>query len=252
MFIFVLMKNWIQTAVALVLLMAAIACNKNSESDLPDTSGGITVYQMIPNYTASFDFVLDTTTIGSNLGYGQSSGAYKQFRAQNYKLFIYPAGNRADTLAVRDVSIRNKHDLSVFLFTDSANLANIIITDDDLSLPSTVSPRAKIRVVDLADTWVRPTGSTNRQPLALDVFINYVNKQTPPVFRGVAFGAVTPSVEILAQEKPLNFNWRDSSYTMQTVQLNALEGKIYTLVATVGARKPLTDTSFRLWQFTNN
>ncbi|KAA2241649.1 DUF4397 domain-containing protein [Chitinophaga agrisoli] len=246
------MKKWTQAALALLLLIAAIACNKNSDSDLPDTRGGITVYQMLPSYTVSLDFVLDTAIIGSNLGYGQSSGPYKYFRAQNYKLLIYPAGVRDDTLLTTELSVRNGHNISVFLYADSTNLVRLRTTDDDLTPPSTETPRSKIRVVDLADVSVLVDGSKNLQPLAMDVFVDYIDEKSIPVFRSVSFGAITPSLEILAQDKDLDFNWRDSSKVLQTARLNAQEGKIYTLVTTIGKGKPITDTSFRLWQFINN
>jgi len=236
-------KNGLCAAGVLALLLAAIACSKSSDSDIPDTSGSLQVFQMVPGNDL-FDVVLDTTIIGSNLGYGDHTDGYRSFRAQKYSLWIYPAGNHATALLGGELNLRNGKQFSAFLTLDHANTLRLLVTEDD-NAPSATG-NARVRVVDLCDPYVRPEGSNNDRALPLDFYLDYKDSTSVPMFRAVTYGAVR-SAEIIPRSYELDINWQDSSMVLQTVPLQVDSGRVYTLVATGDV---LGDT-FKMWQFEN-
>ncbi|WP_217607109.1 DUF4397 domain-containing protein [Chitinophaga sp. GbtcB8] len=240
------MKKWIRPALIIFLLAAAVACGKDSDSDLPDTSASVRVYQFVDSNTAHFDFKLDTVTLGSNLGYGENT-QYKQFRAQKYSFYVYAAGSTAPILG-GELNLRNGKHLSALLCKNHLNVLQLVVLEDDLAPPSAPA-NARIRVVNLCDTYYKTGTRGNQQPLALDFRIRWGTNDTLRIFDGIAYGAATSSPEIRANPYQVDFNFRDSSLVLGTFPFQADSGKVYTLVTTGTA----TDkTRFKMWKLQNN
>ncbi|HEU4553060.1 MAG TPA: DUF4397 domain-containing protein [Chitinophaga sp.] len=240
------MKKWIRPALIICLLAVAVACSKDSDSDLPDTHSGVRVFQMVPDANARFDFKLDTITLGSNLGYGENTGAYKQFRAEKHNFYIYPAGSSTPIMG-GELTLRNGYNLSAYLTVDHLDTLRLLVTQDDLT-PPTGPGNAHIKYINLCDTYVKVPNSTRTQPLALDFYFDYADRDSLLVYRSVGFANITDVREILATSYKVNFNFRDSSLVLQTAQMKLDSGKVYTLVTTGNAN----DATFKMWTFQNN
>jgi len=240
------MKKWIRPALIIFLLAAAIACGKNSDSDLPDTSASVRVYQFVDSNTAHFDFKLDTVTLGTNLGYGENT-TYRPFRAQKYNFYVYPAGSTVPILA-GELNLRNGKHLSALLCRNHLNVLQLVVLDDGLAPPS-VAANARIRVVNLCDTYYTIEGRNNLQALSLDFRIRWGTNDTLRIFDGIAYGAATSSPEIRANPYQVDFNFRDSSKVLGTFPLKADSGKVYTLVTTGDA---MDKTRFKMWTLQSN
>jgi len=240
------MKKWIRPALIIFLLAAAIACGKNSDSDLPDTSSSVRVYQFVDSNTAHFDFKLDTVTLGSNLGYGENT-AYRSFRAQKHSFYVYPAGSTVPILG-GELNLRNGKHLSALLCRNHLNVLQLVVLDDDLAPPS-VAANARIRVVNLSDTYYTIKGKNNLQALSLDFRIRWGTNDTLRIFDGIAYGAATSSPEIRANSYQVDFNFRDSSLVLGTFPFKADSGKVYTLVTT---GKATDKPNFKMWKLQNN
>lgn len=240
------MKKWIRPALIIFLLAAAVACGKDSDSDLPDTSSSVRIYQFVDSATARFDFKLDTVTLGSNLGYGENT-AYKQFRAQKYSFYVYAAGSTAPILG-GELNLRNGKHLSALLCRNHLNVLQLVVLDDDLAPPS-VAANSRIRVVNLCDTYYSIPGRNNLQALSLDFRIRWGTNDTLRIFDGIAYGAATSAPEIRANPYQVDFNFRDSSLVLGTFPFQADSGKVYTLVTTGTATNK---ASFKMWKLQNN
>jgi hypothetical protein len=228
------MNKWI----VLLLLAAAIACGKTSDTDIPNTSAGVMVFNMAPN-AAAFDVLVDTVTVGSNLAYGENSTTYKRFRAQKYNLWVYAAGNHSTALLGGELNLRNGHDYSVFLTIDSTNTLRVLLTQDDHTLPAEKA-NASIRVIDLSDPYVKVGTGTNKQSLALDFYLDTIR-----LYRRLGYGAVTSFTEVVGHSYEAHWNWVDSSLILQRTPLAPEPGKVYTLIATGN----VLNSTYKLWQF---
>lgn len=237
------MKNWIRAAFVLFLLSAAVACSK-SDGDIPDTRAGLLIFNMIPG-DAKFDVLLDTAVLGNNLAYGDNTGTYKEFRARKYDLWVYPAGNHTTPVMAGELNVRNGKNLSAFLTVDSKKNMSVLLTED-VNTPSSIATYAKFRVVDLTDPYRTVGTSGNTQRLPLDFYLNYVDKKSIPVFKGLTYGAVTGPAEIVGGTYRVDINWLDSSKTLQKVPFTAEAGKVYTLIATGDA---LSTGNFKMFQY---
>lgn len=238
------MKNWIRAAFVLFLLSAAVACSK-SDGDIPDTRAELLVFNMIPG-SATFDIMLDTVTLGSNMAYGDNSAAYKAFRAQKYELMVYEAGNHTTPIMGGELNLRNGKRLSAFLTVNSKNVPNILLTEDDIT-PSATPSYAKMRIIDLSDPYRQVGTGTNQQQLPLDIYLDYKDSTSVPVFKSVLYFGVTAFAEITSVNHSVDINWVDSSKTLQSIPFTAEAGKVYTLIAT---GDPKT-TAFRMFQYTH-
>jgi hypothetical protein len=236
------MKNWILAAFVGLLLSAAAACSK-SDGDIPDTRADLLVFNMIPG-SAKFDVLVDTVTLGNNLAYGDNSGNYRRFRAQKYELMVYEAGNHTTPIMGGELNLRNGKRLSAFLTVDSKNNPGILLTEDD-NTPSAVPTLAKMRIVDLSDPYRQVGTGTNTQQLPLDIYLDYKDRSSVPVYRAVTYFGVTDPAEITAGDHTVYFNWTDSTLTLQRVPFTAEAGKVYTLIAT---GDPKT-TNFKMFQY---
>jgi hypothetical protein len=239
------MKNWTRAALVLCLLSAAIACSK-SDGDIPDTRASLLVFNMIPG-SAKFDVLLDTVALGSNLAYGDNSGRYRDFRAQKYDLLVYEAGNHTTPVMGGELNLTNGKHLSAFLTVDSKNRPGVLLTEDDIT-PSPTPTLAKMRIVDLSDPYRQVGTGGNQQQLPLDIYLDYKDKSSVPVYKAVTYFGVTAPAEITAASHSVDFNWTDSSKTLQSVPFTAEAGKVYTLIAT---GDPKT-TAFKMFQYVNN
>lgn len=237
------MKNWTRAALVLVLLFAAIACSKDSESDIPDTRGGLMVFQMIPG-DVKFDVMLDTVTLGSNMAFGDNTGSYKEFRAQKYNLFVYLAGNHTAPIMGGELNLRHGKNLSAFLTVDHNDTLQVFVTEDD-NTPSTIAGNARMRVINLSDPYRKVGTGNNQQQLPLDFYLEYVDKKSVPVFKSLTYGTVTEPAEIRAGNRRLDINWVDSSKILQSVSFRADSGKVYTMITTGDPRT----ANFKLWQY---
>lgn len=238
------MKNWIRAAFVLFLLSAAVACSK-SDGDIPDTRAQLLVFNMIPG-SAAFDVLVDTVTLGSNMAYGGNSGAYRAFRAQKYELMVYEAGNHTTPVMGGELNLRNGKRLSAFLTVDSKNAPSVLLTEDDIA-PSATPSYAKMRIVDLSDPYRQVGTGTNQQQLPLDIYLDYKDSTSIPVFKGVTYLGATAFAEITSVKHSLDINWVDSSKTLQKVPFTPEAGKVYTLIAT---GDPKT-TAFKMFQYTH-
>jgi hypothetical protein len=237
------MKNWIRAALVLFLLSAAVACSK-SDGEIPDTRAGLLIFNMIPG-DAKFDVLLDTVALGSNLAYGDNTGTYKEFRAQKYDLLIYPAGSRTTPIMAGELNLRNGKNLSAFLTIDRNRIMSVLLTEDN-NTPSSIATYAKFRVVDLTDPYRVVGSGSNQQPLPLDIYLNYADEKSIPVFRALTYGAVTGPAEVVGGNYRVDINWMDSSAVLQKAPFVAEAGKVYTLIATGNALRP---DSFKLFQY---
>ncbi|WP_298737422.1 DUF4397 domain-containing protein [uncultured Chitinophaga sp.] len=235
------MKNRIRAACVLFLLFAAVACSK-SDGDIPDTRAELLVFNMIPG-SAKFDIMLDTATLGGDLAYGDNSGAYRAFRAQKYDLLVYEAGNHTTPVMGGELNLRNGKRLSAFLTVDSRNVPRVLLTEDNIKPPAGLT-NAQMRIVDLCDPYRRVGTGNNQQQLPLDIYLDYKDSTSIPVYKAVTYFRVTDFAEITAMQHSVDFNWLDST-TLQSVPFNAESGKAYTLIAT---GNPL-DASFRMFQY---
>jgi hypothetical protein len=239
------MKNWTRFVFVLLLICGAGACGKDSEDDIPDTRGRLLVYQMIPG-GARFDVLLDTATLGSNLAYGESTNTYREFRAQKYNLYVYPAGNHTVPIMAGELNLRHGKNLSAFLTADRNDTLRVLVAEDDNTI-STTSGNARMRIINLSNSYfeVGSGANTTRRDLPLDFYLNYVDEKSQPVYRALNYGAVTAPAEIRLGNYDVDINWTDSSKVLQTFPFRADSGKVYTLIATGDAR----GTNFKMFQF---
>jgi len=236
------MKNWIRAAFVLFLLSAAVACSK-SDGDIPDTRAELLVFNMIPG-SAKFDILLDTATLAGGLAYGDNSGAYRAFRAQKYDLMVYEAGNHTTAVMGGELNLTNGKRLSAFLTVDSKNVPRVLLTEDDIT-PSSTPSNAKMRIVDLSDPYRQVGTGANQQQLPLDIYLDYKDKTSVPVFKSVTYFGVTAFAEITSVPHRLDINWVDSTKTLQKVPFTAEAGKVYTFIATGDPK----NTTFRMFQY---
>ncbi|PWV50555.1 DUF4397 domain-containing protein [Chitinophaga sp. S165] len=182
--------------ILLVIITGVIACSKDSDSSIPDTSSNINVFFAIPD--KQYDVLIDTTTIGTDLGYGQNTG-YHSFQAKRYSLVIYPAGNRTTPVGGGEVSLRNGHYYSVFLSQNINRIPQLLLVEDKMG-PS--QPNfGKVRFINLSDTWVNTTSR-----LTMDVYVDSLR-----YFRRQGYLAVSEFAEVPAGTRYLDLIRADSA-----------------------------------------
>jgi hypothetical protein len=183
--------------IVLVIIAGVIACNKNSDSSIPDTSSNINVFFAIPD--KQYDVVVDTATIGTDLGYGQSTG-YHPFQAKRYTLLIYPTGNRTTPIGGGEISLRNGHYYSIFLSQNINRIPQLLLVEDKLG-PS--QPNfGKIRFINLSDTWLN--NATSR--LTMDIYVDSLR-----YFRRQGYLAATEFAEVPVGTRMLDLIRADSA-----------------------------------------
>lgn len=224
---------------SIFLIAVFIACNKDSDSMIPETSSDINVFIAVPGLVA--DIVVDTTTIATALEMGESTG-YHSFLAKRYNLSIYETGNRTSPIVSGQISLRNKHSYSVFLSLDHTNALRVLAVEDNLALPA--MGYSKIRIIDLSDTY-----NSQADNVLLDFHIN-----TPDTirYRNIGYLAATEFTQI-----PFNTYTRDILYADSSLSLlgnNAPtvtfeDRKIYSWIVYGNAQ---VKDSFKLVEFKHN
>lgn len=219
-----------------VLLIAAgvIACNKNSDSSIPETSSNINVFLAVPD--KQYDVLIDTTSIGADLGYGQSTG-YHAFQAKRYTLLIYPAGNHDTLIAGGEISLRNGHYYSVFLSQNNEEGLQLQAVEDRLG-PSR-SQFGKVRFVNLSDTYVN--ASTR---LTMDMYVDTVR-----YFRRQGYLAATDFVELPVGTRRIDIRWADSSLSLIGNNSNTYEIQDQKQYTIIGYGNALETGTFKLTTF---
>lgn len=238
------MKKLLSPAWLLLLFLTA-ACNKTSDSDIPDTKSGVIVYNMAPG-DRKFDILLDTAVLGTDLAFGQSTNTYREFRAQKYDLLVFAAGDRSTPLIRGEINLRNNRNYSTYLTINNQNLLGMIGGEDDLN-PSSSPDYAKFRVINLSDTYMRLSSTSRPERLPMDF---YLGKNR--MYRRVSYTGVAPFLEILKGTYQVDARWPDSSLSLlhdpnNKVELQAVGGKIYTLITTGKAQ----DSTLKITLFTN-
>ncbi|PSL47504.1 uncharacterized protein DUF4397 [Chitinophaga niastensis] len=231
------MKQLILPVIIVLALLAA--CKKNSDSSIPVTQSNFMFFNAVPG-NAQFNILLDSLPVATNVGYGVGTG-YKQFRAQNYNLYIYDTRTPNNLMYGGQINLRNKRFYSAYLGADSTGLQLALrITEDDLSSPG--AGTAKFRVVDLSQAF-----TPNRSVLGIDVY----SDTFPRFFRGITFTALTPFATVYGDSNytKLNFRWTDSTKVLQQYHLSTQAGKVYTLVTT---RYPLDSLNFKIFTIQHN
>lgn len=199
----------------LVLLVAAAglwACNKDSDSSIPDTTSYVNVFVFNPD--ASYDAVLDTATLGSGLKLGENTG-YKGFLAKRYKLCIFAAGDRTDTLIQGQISLRNNHHYSVFFMKNRNNVLQVLATEDPFGPASKTD--GYVRVINLSDSYNR-----NSSPLLMNYFVDGVKEKeftnigygAVSVFKKFAYGPHRRDVRNASTDSTLFYNPADTTFTV--------------------------------------
>lgn len=218
----------------ILTLTGIIACNKESDSSIPETSSSINFFSAVPN--EQFDVMIDSTSIANGLGYGESSG-YHAFLAKRYTLRIYRAGNHNNALGGGEISLRNGHFYSLFLSQDNTQALQLRLVEDHLG-PSSANS-GKVRYVNLSDTYNTPTSR-----LILDLYIDSVR-----YFRRQGYLAVTDFVEVPAGNRFVDLRYADSSLSLMGNNSHNYEienQKQYTIIGYGNVRNV---DSFRLTTF---
>jgi hypothetical protein len=221
----------------LVLILAVtgmIACNKNSDSSIPETSSNINFFTAVPG--REYDVLIDTTTIGSAVGYGGSTG-YHSFLAKRYTLRIYPAGNHTTPIGGGEISLRNGHYYSIFLSLDNSNTLQLRAVEDHLS--SSHANFGKVRYINLSDTYTTPASR-----LTLDVYVDSVR-----LFRRQGYQAATDFMEVPAGSRYVDLRYADSSLSLMGKNSHIYEiqdQKQYTIIGYGNVRNV---DSFKLTTF---
>lgn len=135
--------------VLLVIIAGIYACNKNSDSSIPDTTSYLNVF--VANPDANYDIVLDTTALGTDLSLGEYTG-YKSFTARRYTLAIFATGDREDTLIQGQISLRNNHYYSIFFEKNHNGVLQLLATEDKIGSTSNRTV-GYLRVVNLSDSY---------------------------------------------------------------------------------------------------
>lgn len=223
--------------VLLFIVAGIIACNKNSDSSIPDTSSNINVFLAVPD--ERYDVVIDTSSIGSDLGYGESTG-YHSFQAKRYTLLIYPAGNHTVPIGGGEISLRNGHYYSVFLSENNGGALQLLAVEDKLA-PSTPN-YGRVRFINLSDTYVNAATR-----LTLDVYVDSVR-----FFRRQSYLAATDFAEVPVGTRAVDIRYADSSLSLMGTNSHSYEiqdQKQYTIIGYGDALDTSHTGTFKLTTF---
>jgi hypothetical protein len=234
----VVMKQRIFLA-CIFLIAVLIACNKDSDSSIPETSSNINVFMAVPGLVA--DVVLDTTTIATGMEMGESTG-YHSFLAKRYDLAIFESGNRTSPIVSGQISLRNNHHYSVYLSLDHNRALRVLAVEDDLSLPP--QGYSKVRLIDLSDTY-----NSNAENVLLDF---QVNTKDTIRFRNIGYLAVTAFSQIPFNTYTRNiYSANTSTSFLGNISPNVTfeDRKIYSWIVYGNAQ---VADSFKLVEFKHN
>ncbi|WP_440134350.1 DUF4397 domain-containing protein [Chitinophaga sancti] len=174
--------------VLLVVIAGIWACNKDSDSSIPDTASYINLY--VANPDASYDAVLDTASLGTGLSLGEYTG-YKSFIAKRYNLCIFASGNRSDTLIQGQISLRNNHHYTIFFEKNHNGVLQLLATEDQIGGSSKTA--GYLRVVNLSDTYL-----TSGAAMVLNYNVDSTKTYTNIGYLGVSvFKEITPGAHKL-------------------------------------------------------
>jgi hypothetical protein len=188
--------------IVILLVTGFFACNKDSDSSIPDTSSNINVFSAIPGET--YDITIDTATIGTNLGLGQNTG-YHSFIAKRYTLYLFTAGtNHLDTIAAGQISLRNNHYYTVYLSKDHNENRRFLTTEDNLTPPA--PGMGNVRVVNLSDTY-------NSEPN--QITFDFIMGRDSLRYRRISYQAITSFIPIQAGTHILDIRYADSSLSLR-------------------------------------
>jgi hypothetical protein len=185
-----------------------------------------------------YDVVVDTATIGTNLGAGQSTG-YHSFLAKRYNLYIFTTGNHLDTIAGGQISLRNGHFYTVFLSLDHTNSRRLQVTDDNLTPPA--ANMGNLRIVNLSDTY-----DTVPNQVTLDFYLGDTLR-----YQRISYTAVTSFIPVQAGTHIRDIRYADSSLSLRgNIDSNFVieNQKIYSWIVYGNA---LVADSFKLVSFTH-
>jgi hypothetical protein len=220
--------------IVILLIAGFFACNKNSDSSIPATSSSINVFFAVPG--KQYDVTIDTATIGTNLGLGESTG-YHSFLAKRYTLYIFTAGNHLDTIIGGQISLRSNHFYSVFLSLDHNDNLRLLAAEDNLTPPA--ANMGNVRIVNLSDTY-----DTIPEQVTLDFFIGDTLR-----YQRISYQAVTSFLPVQAGSHIRDIRFADSSLSLRgNIDSNFViqDHKIYSWIVYGNA---LVADSFKLAEF---
>lgn len=222
--------------VLLVVIAGIWACNKDSDSSIPDTVSYLNVYIAHPEN--SYDVVLDTATLGTGLTLGEYTG-YKSFTAKRYKLCLFASGDRTDTLIQGQISLRNNHHYTVFFEKNHNGVLQLLATEDQIGDSKTVG---YLRVVNLSDTYLT-TGAAMVLNFNVDSTKTFTNigYLGVSVFRELTPGPHTLDIRSVSDSVSRLYN-NPSSFTIEA-------GKSYSFISYGNALK---SDSFTVATFNHN
>ncbi|GAA3941865.1 DUF4397 domain-containing protein [Chitinophaga oryziterrae] len=220
--------------IVILLISGFIACNKSSDSSIPVTSSSVNVFFAVPG--KQYDVTIDTATIGTNLGPGESTG-YHSFLAKRYNLYIFETGNRLDTIAGGQISLRNNHYYSIFLSLDHNNNLRLLAAEDNLTPPA--ANMGNLRIVNLSDTY-----DAVPNQVTLDFFLGDTLR-----YQRISYQAVTGFIPVQAGAHIRDIRYADSSLSLRgNIDSNFVieDHKIYSWIVYGNA---LVADSFKLVTF---
>jgi hypothetical protein len=220
--------------IVILFITGFIACNKNSDSSIPVTSSSINVFFAVPG--RQFDVAIDTATIGTNLGAGESTG-YHSFLAKRYNLYIFAAGNHQNAIAGGQISLRNNHYYSIFLSQDHNNNLRLLAAEDNLTPPA--ANKGNLRIVNLSDTY-----DAVPNQVTLDFFLGDTLR-----YQRISYQAVTSFIPVQAGSHIRDIRYADSSLSLRgNIDSNFVieDHKIYSWIVYGNA---LVADSFKLATF---
>ncbi|MCF6405694.1 DUF4397 domain-containing protein [Chitinophaga filiformis] len=220
--------------VLLLIVAGVMACSKDSDSSIPETSSSINFFTAVPNQ--EFDVTIDTASIGTGLGYGESTG-YHAFQAKRYTLLIYRAGNHTTPIGGGEVSLRNGHYYSVFLSQNNSRTLQLLLVEDNLA-PS--KPNfGKVRFINLSDTYVNAATR-----LTLDFYVDGVRN-----FRRQSYQASTDFLEVPVGTRNVDVRYADSSLSLMGANSRNYEIQDQKQYTIIGYGNALKADSFKLATF---
>jgi len=222
----------------LVIVMAAcslFACRKKKDEIDPNALSQITIMQGITG-VGKFDVYLsDSILLAENLAYGQSIN-YRAVKTANYKIQLYPAGNKQTRLVETPLSLYPNRSYSIFLTVDDKKNAVILSTSDNLSVPS--PGKSKVRLAILSD--LRKNATSN--PFAVDVVID---KKT--VYSNVKYRDLLSFIEVEAGERIVDIQLAGTGVSLlngNPYKLDARNGQIIT----IGLSGAVDNIGFTIYQ----
>lgn len=225
--------------VFLAMALFVLACNKDSDSSIPETRSGINIFNAVPGLVA--EATVDTTSIGSAAG-GESTG-YHDFIAKRYDLTITTTGVTSIILTGQ-ISLRNNHFYTVFISMDNTNNLRVQAVEDNMDAPE--AGKGKVRVVNLSDTY-----NSVGEPLTFDFNFNISPADTMRL-RRQSYQAVTGYLQIPAGSYTRDIFYADSSLNLNgniPREFTVEDKKIYSWIIYGNSFKA---DSFKLVEFKHN